>query len=55
MAFLLIQRALTFLNNDVNLQHNSICLGNILVNSAGGKNKLFKIDVKDFSHLHSSL
>ncbi|XP_046462437.1 N-terminal kinase-like protein [Daphnia pulex] len=30
-----VVRALTFLNNDVNLQHNSICLGNILVNTAG--------------------
>ncbi|KAI9559706.1 hypothetical protein GHT06_013711 [Daphnia sinensis] len=30
-----VVRALKFLNNDGNLQHNSICLGNILVNTAG--------------------
>ena len=32
---LFIQRALAFLNNDGNLQHNSVGLGSIFVNSAG--------------------
>ena len=37
VTFGLLQRALSFLNNDGNLQHNSVCLGSILVNTAGGK------------------
>lgn len=29
------QRALSFLNNDGNLRHNSVCLSSVFVNAAG--------------------
>ena len=37
IVYLCFQRALSFLNNDGNLQHNSVHIGSIFVNSAGGK------------------